>query len=213
MLVPGLGRLTGERQQASLVPGLPPQVVGVPTLATARRDAPRGRCGATAAVETRAAAHSADCRPIPAGRGPRGRADEVGGAPRPRAAGGRRRAAGAAGAARGGAGARAARFLALRAQPVGSRAAADAQGRGAAALGRQILRKASTSARARRRARAPARRSRSTRSSRRRATRSRARCCSRRASSPTASRWRRRRRRCAASSTCRSRPSAASGSA
>ena len=31
VLVPGLGRLTGERQQASLVPGLPPQVLGVPT--------------------------------------------------------------------------------------------------------------------------------------------------------------------------------------
>ena len=29
--VPGLGRLTGERQQTSLVPGLPPQVLGVPT--------------------------------------------------------------------------------------------------------------------------------------------------------------------------------------
>ena len=31
VLVPGLGRLTGERQQTSLVPGLPPQVLGVPT--------------------------------------------------------------------------------------------------------------------------------------------------------------------------------------
>ena len=32
--VPGLGRLTGERQQASLVPGLPPQVLGVRSLLT-----------------------------------------------------------------------------------------------------------------------------------------------------------------------------------
>ena len=41
--VPGLGRLTGERQQTSLVPGLPPQVLGVPTspLVETKSAAPR----------------------------------------------------------------------------------------------------------------------------------------------------------------------------